>query len=747
LAVGLIPAIGLTQNAAAQTPPSTAVQSQNQDSEGLRDIIVTAQRRAENAQKVPIAISTVTADTVKALGVINPESLGQLLPGVQLNRSGQGVITYIRGIGSGSAVSGNEPSVAMFIDDVYMPNGSGAVFDFNNIDSVSVLKGPQGTLFGRNATGGVIQIKTRDPSQETHFNLDAGYGNFDKISSALYASTGITENMAVNVAGYYNNQRDGWGRNVLTGADHFTSKSYGVRSKLKGEFGDTTLLITGVFDKRISDEGGLSVSVVPGTYGFRGYSPAALGAGFYDAVNDQPMLFRNQSYNVSAKLEHNFGNVTLRSITAYGDIKFHLISESDASPSDFQDAILDQGSKTFTQEFQLLSASDSPVQWILGTYYLHDVSRNHTHLFGPAFAVAGVQVPGDTFGTQKTDSISGFGQMTAEILPRLKATLGIRYTSDRRSFDGYVNRPTGVLLNGPFADKTTFKNLTGRASLDYQISDDIMIYAAYNKGFKSGVYNIGGLFFGSSTVPGPVAPESLDAFSAGFKSEFFDRHVRLNVEAYYYDYSNIQVSQLQGLAFLITNGGKATIKGVDADLTVTPVHNLTLTWSASYADGHYDDFRNGPMFFPQPPNTPIAIPASCGLTTYPVGAPGGAGATKACDLSGKKTVQTAPFTSTFTAAYSIPTSIGEFRLMGSYSYGGKYYFEPDNNPYTRSPVTNLVNGSVSWTSSNERFGLTFWANNLTKEKYYNSISENTTGGFRYTPAAPRTYGLTGKLRL
>ena len=748
LAVALMPAIGLAHGAAAQTLPSTAAESEAQNSGGLAEIVVTAQRRAENAQSVPIAISTVTADTVKSLGVINPESLGQLLPGVNLNRQGAGVITYVRGVGSGSAVSGNEPSVAMFIDDVYMPNGSGAVFDFNNIDSVSVLKGPQGTLFGRNATGGVIQIKTRDPSQEAKLDLDVGYGNFNKISSALYASAGLTENIAANIAAYYNNQRDGWGRNVLTGEDHFTSKAYGVRGKIKAQLGeDTTFLLTGVYDKRISDQGGLSVNIVPGTFGFRGWSPAALGAGFYDAANNQLMQYRNQSINVSGKLEHDFGKAILRSITAYSDIKFFLISESDASPTDWQDAILHQGSKTFTQELQLLSASGSPVQWILGVYYLHDIAKNHTFSFGGATIPVGgtVAVPSDSFGRQKTDSISGFGQMTAEILPRLKATMGVRYTSDKRSFDGRAIR-AGV-VTGPRTDDVTFKNLTGRASLDYQVSDDVMVYAAYNKGFKSGVYNIGGVFPGFAAPPGPVAPEGLDAFSVGFKSEFFDRRARLNVEAYYYDYSNIQISQILGTAVVLTNGGKATIKGIDMDLTVVPVDNLTLNWSASVADGQYDHFLNGPQFFPQPPNPPIAIPPSCGLATYPAGSAGGAGASRPCDLSGNKTVQTAPFTSTFTATYAIPTSMGEFRLMGSYYYGGKYYFEPDNNPNTKSPAINIVNASLSWTSPNEMFGLSFWANNLTKEKYYNSISENTTGGFRYTPAAPRTYGVTGKLRL
>jgi len=741
-AVASVLAIGCSQAAVAQVGADAPSESAAQSESGLAEIIVTAQRRAENAQKVPIAVSTVTADVVKSLGITNAEGLGQLLPGVTLNRQGQGVITYVRGVGSGSAIAGNEPSVAMFIDDVYMPNASGAVFDFNSIEAVSVLKGPQGTLFGRNATGGVIQVKTKDPTAETKLDADIGYANFDKISAAFYASTGLAESVSANIASYFNNQRDGWGTNVLTGADQFKNKSYGVRSKIKADLGDdTTVLLIGSYDKRISDQGGIPGRVLPGTFGFRGYSPEALGAGFYDSVINVPAKTTVQSLSFSGKIEHDFGNATLKSITAYNDVKNYLLADLDASPTDLQDAVQRQGSRTFTQEFQLVSPSGLPVQWILGAFYLRDKSRVQTHAYGIA-----LPTPFDASGYQTTNSISGFGQMTAEILPSLRATLGLRYTKDRREFDGQVISG-GAVTSGPFTDDVTFKSLTGRASLDYQVSPSVMTYIAYNKGFKSGVYNISALSLGSTAAPSPVSPESLDAYSIGFKSEFLNRRVRFNVEGYYYDYSNIQVSQVVGIATVLTNGGKATIKGVDAELTVLPVDRLTLSWTVSYADGQYDDFRNGPQFFPQAPNSPIAIPAGCAFTTYPVGSSGAAGTSRPCNLSGNKTVQTSPFTSTLTATYVIPTSVGEFRLLGSYYHGGKFYYEPDNNPNTRAPELDLFNSSVSWTSVDEKYGINLWINNITKEKYFNTVTENSTGGFRYGPAAPRTYGITAKLRL
>ena len=729
LRYSVVPALGVIL--ATFATPALADDPQS----GLKEIIVTAQRRAENVQKVPISVATVTASTIESLGVVNTESIGQLLPGLQLVRQGQGVVTYVRGVGSSSASGSNEPSVAMYIDDVYVPSGSGAVFDFNNIDSVSVVKGPQGTLFGRNATGGVIQVKTRDPSQKPELDIDAGYANYDKITTAVYASGGITENIAANIAGYYNDQHDGWGRNVITGKDQLANLAYGVRAKIKGTFGDTTVLLTGVYDKRKFDQ---QSRIPDGTFGYNGWSPQALGLGFYDVASNIPVKFNNDSYTFSGKLEHDFGNAKFRSITSYGNVGYTLLADVEASPTDAVDAKLNQSGNTFTQELQLLSSSSAPVQWIMGLFYLHASVSNHTLAFG------GGGVPNDAYSRQRTNSYSGFGQMTAEILPKLKATLGLRYTDDERHFDAHVVRLG--LVSSPMDDSAGFKNLTGRFSLDYQLFPDVMVYAAYNKGFKSGFYNIGGVFYGISVVPGPIKPESLDAYTVGFKSEFFNRRARFNVEYFYYDYSNIQVTQLVGTNNIVSNGGKATIQGVDAELTVIPVRNLTLNLAMSYADGTYDSFLNGPTFFPLAPNARIPIPASCGAIAYPGPAGGTAGANRSCNLSGNNTIQTAPFTSTFTASYTIPSEIGEFNLLGSYYHGGKQYFTPDNNPRTRQPALNLINASLSWASPSKRYGLTLWGNNLTGKKYYSNITESTLGGFLYTTGSPRTYGLTAKVK-
>ncbi|MES2987337.1 MAG: TonB-dependent receptor [Pseudomonadota bacterium] len=729
------------------TPAPAAVSADDQQSDdGLSEIVVTAQRRNENLQDVPISVATVDLEVAASTGIHNPEALGQLLPGVTFNRQGNGVTPYVRGVGTGAATAGNEPSVALYIDDIYIPTSQASIFDFNNVESIAVLKGPQGTLFGRNATGGVIQIKTKDPSQETEIAADLTYANYNKVSGALYASTGLAPGIAASVAAYGVKQSDGWGRNVVSGFDVQKTESYGVRGKVRAELGpDTTLTLAGNYDWRKTDQGGFNLNIIAGTFGTGGFSATALGAGFYDSVTDFSRPgYTSKAWQTSAKIEHDFGPATFRSITAFGDVRSDAISDLETSPTPFVNAVFTQGSKSFTQEFQLLSSSDNPVTWILGAFYMHDKSDFSITNTGNAFGVRTSRGHGE----QKTDSISGFAQLGAELLPRLNATVGLRYTSDRREFlanasltgPGFVDN-----ISGPFNRSAKYDNITGRAALDYHVDDDTMVYIAYNKGFKSGLFNISGVSGGATAPPPVILPEELNAYTIGFKTELFDRKLRVNVEAYTYDYSNIQVNTVVAGATLITNAAKAKIQGVDIEVTARPVRNLTISGSLSYSDGHYTSFPSGPQIFPLAPNAPIPIPAGCAATvpTYPVGT---GYVSRACDLSGNKTTQTVPLSTTLTAMYTIPSSVGEFGLTGSWAHGGDYYFEPDNNPNTRQPVTDIINASVGWTSNSGTYGLSVWGNNLTGQKYYNSISQSTLGSVKYSPAPPRTYGITAKLR-
>ncbi|MEQ8558205.1 MAG: TonB-dependent receptor [Henriciella sp.] len=739
--------IAFAQDNPSDTPDETdavleaSVDEQDSDRRTLDSVTVTAQRREESAQNVPIAISTIDAELSADLGINGIEALGQLLPGVTLNRQGNGVIPYVRGVGAAVSTAGNEPSVATFIDDVYIPSGQVAVFDFNSVEAINVLRGPQGTLFGRNATGGVLQIETRDPSHEPRFDVDLSYSSYEKIHGAVYGSTGLGDKVAVNFAAYAIDQGEGWGTNVVTGKEVFLTEAAGVRAKMLIDATDDTEIILGAnYDRRESDQGGFSLNIAPGTFGTGGFSREALGAGFYDAVIDFPSGYENTFEQFSAKLNHDFGPVVFKSISAYTDWRSDATSDLETSPLPFVNSVFTQGGETFTQEFQLLSDTDSAVEWILGMFYLKDSSDFSIASTGLAFGTG----TSEGLGRQDTDSISGFGELTYHLTDRLTATGGLRFTSDERDY--FARGEIGGAVGGPFTDSVTYDDLSGRASLKYDLTDDVMIYASYSEGFKSGVFNIAGVTGAAASAPAPVLPESLEAISAGFKSEFWQGRARLNVEAYTYDYSNIQVNTIVAGAAVTTNAAKATINGLDADFTVRPIDPWLISASMAIADGEYDSFPNGPQFFPLAPNDPIAIPSGCAATvpTYPTGPALLPYGQRACDLSGNETVQTVPFSVTLLSSYEVPTSFGDLVFTGSWAHGGDYYFEADNNENVRQPTTDIFNASVSLTR--DRYEIVVWGNNLSEEEYFNTRTQSSLGSAKYSPAAPRTFGVTLKAR-
>lgn len=757
--------------AAAQTDEPAPVSSEAaapadeaSEQQGLGEIIVTAQRRKESLQSVPIAVTAVSGESAELLGVSNPQNLAQVVPGFTFQRNSAGSLPFLRGVGTSGTIISNEPSVAIFVDDTYVTTGRAAIFEFNNIESIEALKGPQGTLFGRNATGGVIHVRTKNPSlTEATVDANIGYANYDTWSGQIYASVPLTESLAVNFSAFGTDQNKGWGRNVVSGEEVYTDESWGVRGKLLFEpTPDASVLISYTHAERRSDQG-MALRVVPGFFGYANYSPEALGAGFYDAAVNYDNYYINKYDQASLKAEFTFDNAILRSISAYGEIDSYLDLDLDASPTNQSFSSTSNWGKTFTQELQLLSPEDSSLKWLLGMFYMYDKSYYGLAQIGIAVpgssTVPGGEGPGNynyNTSTQVTNSWSAFAQTTAEILPETNLTIGFRYTIDGRreqnahsevaDANGNVAVSGGRRLASPiFGSKTTFKDITGRISLDHHFSRDLMVYAAYNRGFKSGVYNLVG-YTNATIAPLPaVQPERLDAFSLGFKSEFFGRTVRLNAEAFYYDYSNIQVQTAvppPNAGLILINGGQATIKGVDVDLTFAPTSRLQISGSISILDGKYDEFNNGPTFFPLPPNQPIAIPAGCPAgTVYPPDSNNGA-AQVLCNLAGNDTVFTPPFTSTLSVIYTIPTAAGDFDLSANWQHGGNYFADPDNLVFARQPITDMVNSSIRWTSSNGHYNVKLWANNLLGEKSYSYVSTQGASGTKYSPAAPRTYGVS-----
>jgi len=713
-------------------------------------VVVTTDRVAEDVQDVPGSVAVVGGDSATLLGITDTQSLAPVVPGLLFNRQANTAIPFIRGVGSPVGEAGDEPSVAFYVDDVYQPAAQASLANFSSLDRIEVDKGPQGTLFGRNATGGVVQVFTRDPTAEPAVDLTLGVANYDTQATALYATGSLSRTLTANIALNGSQQRDGWGRNVVTGTSTYTGWSYGGRSKFLWTPRDGTSALLAVDYDDLRTEEGIVLRASPGTTSLNPASPNSGGfpapPGFYDGNDVPPTHSITSQGGVSLKVIQDLHGADITSITAWRET--NSVEGIDEAPGvAFADSLVGTKEHTWTQELRLGSRADASTTWIAGVFYYHDVAGyDPLYLFGSAFAPL---TSLETFGVQRTDSWAGFAQAKRQILPSTDLTLGVRYTRDDRTLDASTRVGSGPkvpVANSP--QSATWSKPTFRAALDYHFTDDLMGYIAYDRGFKSGLFNP--LVLPGGSIEPPVAPETLDAYTAGIKSALLDYKLVINLEGYYYDYQNIQVEEILSGATHITNAAGALIRGVDIDATWTPLARLTISAALEVQNGRYTSFPGG-LFYVYNGQTGgnclFAGPGSCPGTVVP---PNYNAATGTWDLRGNHTVETPPFSSSLEIKDVIPSNIGDFTLATSWSHTGNYYADVDNGLGQLPPssplndkqrMLNLVNASVDWSARNTRWQVRAWAKNLTDERYWSYAAE-VSFVTQYSAAPPRTFGIT-----
>ncbi|CAN5392756.1 TonB-dependent receptor [soil metagenome] len=697
------------------TPTPTAPQAVEEDGSRIADIVVTAQKRSENLQDVPISITAITGDAITASGVNTVEGISAAVPGITLTRQSAATLIYIRGIGTTGGQSGQEGAVATFVDGVYQPSMSGSTFSLNNIERIEVLKGPQGTLYGRNATGGAVNVITRTPSYQPRVEGDVSYGNRNTLEGSFYATAGITENVAADIAAYYSNTKDGFGRNVVTGNRVNTRKDIAVRGKLLIEpDADTRIVLSGDYSE---DSGSYGVSLRPvGDTTRLLLGPAPDLGSFYNIENDFDPSLKTTNWGGSARVEHDFGGPQFTSITAYRDLKQFQNLDLDFGPLPLFEANLHEANWQFTQEFQLASAKDSKLQWIAGLFYLNaSASYQPYDLAGAGFAANGI------FGAlnrpeQKTQSYAAYGQATYPIFSDTNLTLGGRYTIDKRQLGGTAG---ATLLDGSeivtaqLNNHATFKKPTWRIALDHRFSPELLAYASYSRGFKSGVYNL------TSPTDPVVEPETLDAFEVGFKSDLLDRHLRLNAAAFYYTYDQIQLTIIQGAAQTLLNAAKAEVYGLDMDFEAVLGRHFSIKGGGQYVHGRYNDFPGAPISTPNP--------------TFPFGTTIVSG-----DASGNRLIRTPDWSASISADLHAPVGPGELSANLSYTYNDGFTFEPDER--LTQKAYSLVNGQIRFAGPDERYSVRIFARNLFDTKYWVQKTTVFTGDLG-NPGYGRQFGV------
>ncbi|MET0166451.1 MAG: TonB-dependent receptor plug domain-containing protein, partial [Vicinamibacterales bacterium] len=365
--------LGAATAAVAQAPPPPPVQAEVEQG-GLEEIIVTANKRSENMQDVPIAITALTADEAGKIGVVNGQTLAQVIPGLQLNRQTNGSTPFLRGVGNPSTQAGTEPAVAMYVDDVYYGSSAAALSNYNSISRIEVLRGPQGTLFGRNATGGVISVYTKDPTPEPELDVSLGYGNYDTISGSLYATGGLGDNLSANIALYGEDQDDGWGTNFTTGNDAYTYHNYGGRIKLLWDISDATSVLFNADYDDYENQQAVFFRPAPGTQSSAPGGTSIPPPGLYDSFENLDPTAAVEMYGASAKIKHEFSFAEFVSISSYRWAEAKQQFAQDGSSFFRLNPLLIYDTDTWTQEFQLLSPADSRIAWVGGLFYLNDSS-------------------------------------------------------------------------------------------------------------------------------------------------------------------------------------------------------------------------------------------------------------------------------------------------------------------------------------------------------------------------------------
>lgn len=697
---GLLAAPAFAQNSA----PAAA---DADDEGGLQEIIVTAQKRSERLQEVPIAITSITGDDLTAKGVGSTTELASTVSGLTVTTSAGAALPRIRGVGTGGAVAGNENSVAIYVDGVYYASSFASTFNLGDVQQIDVLKGPQGTLFGRNATGGLIQITTRDPSEEASGKVSVSYGNLDTIGGSFYATTKIADGVSGSIAVQANNQDDGRGINLFNGLKVGTSRDFSSRAKLKAELGSNTVLrLSG--DYAYIKQSLPAYRPVPGSTPFLNGGPPFSGRTYDVNSNVQPFT-RIWQWGTSANLTHQFSDFELVSITAYRKSEFKGALDNDGLPYVGGNVSFTGPESQFTQEVRLASTGNSDFKWVVGGYFF-DSSGG----FDPLDFVSAVPGPFvlNSRVIVKTRAYAGFAQATYNVLPKTALTLGIRYSDEKKDLDAQ-----GIIFGFPLPpqrDNFSQSKVTYRVALDHRVTDDILLYASYNTGFKSGGYDANPSIF----FPAKFKPETIDAIEVGIKSDWLDNRLRVNLAAFHYDYKDVQLVTYASGTGVFFNGSGAKIKGFDLDVTAVPASGLTLTATANLTDSSLESFPY----------------------TGQVPAPGGGNVTAPINVQGNSLPATPKFSFSLGADYELPVGNGLIKFSANYSHSSRWFAEISNRAFQKA--YGLVNLSANWQPSESgNLNLGFWVKNLGDVAYAAQMFEGgASDGLTYAPG--RTYGVT-----
>nr|WP_087575884.1 TonB-dependent receptor [Sphingomonas sp. CDS-1] len=696
-------AVAFASVASARATTDAQVESAATPS-GEGDIIVTAQKRSERLQDVPISVAAFSGAQLSEHGIVSSRDLTQVAPGLVVTETNSYVQPFIRGIGSTTLIPGEAGSVATYVDGVYMPIANASIFELANIETVEVLKGPQGTLYGRNALGGAININTKAPKFTPEGSFEVGYGNFDAATVRAYATGPLSDNVAISIAGNFRH-RGGYFNDLFRGRKVDDGNSYSYRGKLLINASDR-LKLTLSGDYSLLDDP-ISVLQRP-INGYLGRTATSLYPQEpFDYVGDVKPSLRVRNRGASARADYALDTVNLVSITAYRAFDAVSSIESDSTPNAISGFVSNERGHTFSQEVQIVSDNSGPFSWILGGYYADQVAG-----YRP------LTVNGATVISAPVDAKihAAFADGTYK-LGDFELTGGVRYNREKKSYSATLNG-VAVVNNA----SKSWESITPRAILTYHPNRDFLAYVSYTAGFKSGAFNT------SSFATTALDPEKTDAYEVGVKLSS-GRMLTVNASAFWYDSRDVQVQTISGATNLpaLANAAKVRSKGADLDLTLRPVDGLYLRAGVAYLDAKLKSFPNAQIFVPAAPGVAPALPDSTGNLSL------------SRDVSGNPMVRSPKWTFNLAASYTIELPGGGSIVPSANLFHSSEFSWEFGNRLKQSSYT-LVNAELNWHLAGDQVTVGIWGKNLGDKVYYLSVTPNRFAD-RAISAEPRTYGI------
>lgn len=732
---------------------------------GLEEIVITARKVSESLQDVPIAVSAFTADSLKKRGLSNISEIGDYTPSLimdftsALTGSSASITTYIRGIGQSDFLLTIDPGVGLYVDGVYVARSVGGIVDLLNLERIEVLKGPQGTLFGRNTIGGAINILSAMPGEVFALKADATIGSYNRRDLRMTADIPLIEDKLLSSLSFSTKNRDGYAKRIPFTGEHGPDISYPTQAIGQNtELGDeNTFTAKGIFQLNATDR--LQATLIVDATRSRAHSAASKLlraypgetqlAGLYNGCiagliplsacgpaynlnnDDNPLndrtpfddRFMTDDPFTTYGTGPNFSNLDLfgialtldyaitddidfKSITAYRKLDAEFGRDGDNSPITIDHTSNLYEHSQFTQELQMTGLSmDGKLKWLAGLYYFEESGRDN--VFVPLGGLPFLSL--DELNIVDNVSYAAFGQASYSLTDDLSITAGIRYTKENKDYRPvHIETVSGDMLVPDDTAELDITDTSPRIGVEYRWNENLFTYASVSKGFKSGG------FTGRTVDPQPAArpfkPEKVWAYEVGFKSDLADGRVRLNGAAYYTDYSNLQVVNQEGITPITVNAGKAEIKGAELELQAMATDNLVLTVGLAYTDAKYVE---------------ISDPFATISTDH-------------------KFANTPEFSSTVGVEYTVDMdNEGTLMVHADWNYNSTIYNDAENTPELTQPALHLFNAAVTYSHPGEQWELVLGGRNLSDQKYLISGFNQPGVGFTEgTYARPREWYLT-----